>query len=46
MELSDVNFFIPHHNNFNDYSEYRKIFFFDDEGRGLFDNINDKYEKI
>ena len=45
MELSDVNFFIPHHNNFNDYSEYRNIFFFDDEGRGLFDNINDKYEK-
>ena len=44
MELSYANIFIPHHIKFEN-SKYRKIYFFDDEGRGLFDDINDIYEK-
>ena len=45
MELSIISNFIPHHFACES-NEYRKIYFFDDEGRGLFDSINNKYEKI
>ena len=44
MELSYENIFIPHHIKFEN-STFRKLYFFDDEGRGLFDDINDIYEK-
>jgi hypothetical protein len=44
MELSYSNYFFPHY-LMEVNSKYRKNYFFDDEGRDLFDNINDKYEK-
>ena len=38
LSISSLNYIIPR-------NKYRKIYFFDDEGRGLINRINDEYEK-
>ena len=45
IELSVINDFFPHRLTLNSHKN-RRLYFFDDEGRGLFDNINDIYEKV